>query len=405
MPRASTAWRGAEAMWISVAGIAAAAKKKYGSALVVTSDRIAQPEEVWDYPLEDAGVNSRLKLRKIKLLPSFLHTLFSDFILWKNRGSWKIAEKLHLKPEEVAFVWEKHDLFPGPGRKLADKWKVPLISYVHAPVVWEASKWGVKRFLWGKWLEKYEAACLKEADYVGAVSEEVKRKLVAMGIAKKKIFVSPMAVAPEKFEVKEEIRNNLREELNIKNKFAIGWTGSFRSFHGMDYLVKAFSHIAKKYPEAVLLLVGEGNEMRETQELSLEMGIASSVIFTGRKPFKEMPKYIAAFDMAIVSADNGQAFHYSPLKLREYMAGGKAVLAPRAGEIALLFKNNYHLKFFEPGDIKSLAEGMQFYLEQEKAREEIAQNGKELCLEKGTWLGELERMEMFIKTKDRCRKN
>ncbi|MGB7841474.1 MAG: glycosyltransferase, partial [Salinimicrobium sp.] len=283
MPRASTAWRGAEAMWISVAGIAAAAKKKYGSAVVVTSDKIAQPEEVLGYPLLGPVEDSATRLRKTKILPAFLRTIFSDFLLWKNRSSWKITERLDLDPGEIAFVWEKHDLFPGPGRKLANKWQVPFVSYVHAPVVWEASKWGVKRFFWGKWFEKYEAACLKKADYVGAVSEEVKRKLITMGIDEKKIFVSPMAVDPEPFEVREEIRNNLREELNIKDKFAIGWTGSFRSFHGMDYLIRAFSEISKKHKNVVLILVGEGNELEETMELASNMKVSSKVIFTGRK--------------------------------------------------------------------------------------------------------------------------
>ena len=280
---------------------------------------------------------------------------------------------------------------------MANKWGVPFIAYVHAPVVWEASKWGVKRFIWGNWLEKYEAKCLKKADYVGAVSIEVRRKLIAMGINEKRIFTSPMAVDPAPFQIREEISITLREELNIKDKFAIGWIGSFRSFHGMDHLIKAFSKIAGKNPDVVLVLVGDGYERKNTERLVSEMKISSRVIFTGRKSFKEMPKYISVFDMAIVSADKGSDFHYSPLKLREYMAAGKAVLAPDAGEIPLLFKNNHQLKLFQPGNIQSLARGIEFYLEQKEARKEMAENGKEACIETGTWMRELERMEIFIK--------
>lgn len=396
MPRPSTAWRGAEAMWISVAGIASAAKKKYGSAIIVTSDKIAQPEEVLEYPLSGQTEIRAARWRELPIFPAFFRTILSDFLLWKNRRSWKITDQLDIESLEIKYVWEKHDLFPGPGRKLATKCEVPFISYVHAPVVWEASKWGVKRFFWGKWLERYEAACLKKADYVGAVSEEVKRKLIVMGVDKKKIFVSPMAVDPEPFEIGEEIRKELREELNIKDKFAIGWTGSFRSFHGIDHLIRAFEQVARSHPDIVLILVGEGNEMRHAKKLATEIGILSKVLFTGRKAFKEMPRYIAAFDMAIVSADSASDFHYSPLKLREYLAGGKAVLAPNAGEIPLLFKNNYHLKLFEPGNIKSLVNGIRFYLEQVEKRKQIAQNGKELCFKTGTWAKELERMDEFV---------
>lgn len=56
--------------------------------------------------------------------------------------------------------------------------------------------------------------------------------------------------------------------------------------------------------------------------------------------------------MAFVSARTLKGFHYSPLKLREYLAAGKQAFAPNAGEIPSLFKDELHLKLFEPGDEK-----------------------------------------------------
>ena len=100
MPRASTAWRGAEAMWISVAGIAAAAKKRYGSAVIVTSDHIAQPEEVLDYPLSNQSQIPLASWVQRRILPAFLRTIFSDFLLWKNSSSWKITNKLDIEPQK-----------------------------------------------------------------------------------------------------------------------------------------------------------------------------------------------------------------------------------------------------------------------------------------------------------------
>lgn len=132
MPRSSGAWEGAEAMWISVAGWAEAAERKFGNAVVITSDRIAKPIEVRDYPLKFKKGKFLIERKFFSFLPSFFKIFFNDLLTWKQSLNWEILDNLENK-NDVAFVWEKHDLFYSPGYKLAKKLKVPLISYVHAP--------------------------------------------------------------------------------------------------------------------------------------------------------------------------------------------------------------------------------------------------------------------------------
>lgn len=394
MPRSSSSWEGAEALWITAAGWAAAAEKILGNAMVVTSDRIAQPKEVWNYPL--LSKNNKPARKRFPFVPAFFRTILSDLLTWRSLKNWKILDTINNDKGNISFVWEKHDLFSGPGRRLADRLNVPLISYVHAPVVWEASKWGVKRYIWGKWLEKIEASNLKKANYVAVVSEEVKQKVLEMGVSENKIFISPMAVEPDLFSGKDSSSWNNDDLLDIKDKFVIGWTGSFRKFHGLDHVIKAFREISEKYPNAVLMLVGDGSEREASETLTTKLKIRDKVIFTGRKQFLEIPNYVCAFDMAVVSAREATGFHYSPLKLREYMAAGKAVLAPDAGEIPYTFKDEVHLKLFRAGDIESLRRGMEFFICNEYKRREIAGNGKELALKTSTWKGEVEKCLRLI---------
>ena len=393
MPRSSSAWEGAEALWITVAGWAEAAKRNLGDSVVITSDRIAAPREVYKYPLKPKNRDFRKKQRYLFLLPVFLRVILGDLLTWKNNRNWKVLEDLDSADKEVAFVWEKHDLFEGPGRKLASKLQVPFIIYVHAPIVWEAEKWGVKRFWWGKFLEKKEAAALRKAEYVAVVSDEVKEKCLRMGVASEKIFISPMAVDPVLFESNNcrEKAKSLSAKLKLDRRVVIGWTGSFRNFHGLDHLIRAFHAISERYPDSYLLLVGDGTERNKMMRLVKELGISDRVLFAGRKPFSEIPVYVSLFDVAVVSARTGEGFHYSPLKLREYMAAGKAVLAPAAGEIPHLFENERHLKLFKAGDIKSLEKGLEFFLEDEIKRKEISCRGKKMIGVSGTWDIELEK--------------
>lgn len=396
MPRASWSWEGSEALWITTAGWASAAKRKLGDAVVVTPDRIARPTEVWNYPLLREKEKS-VPRKKYGYVPSFFKTLFKDLVIWKNLRNWKLQQDVYANGEHVAFVWEKHDLFFGPGKKLSEKLNVPLISYVHAPVVWEANKWGVKRYFWGKWLERIETLSLRKADLVAVVSEEVKKKVMKMGISEEKILISPMAVEPGLFIDNDNTTLRLKKELKLKGKFVIGWTGSFRKFHGLDHVIKAFKKVSEEHPTTVLMLVGDGAERKGAELLTQNLGLSEKVIFTGRLQFLEIPKYISQFDIAVVSARSAEGFHYSPLKLREYMAAGKAVLAPNAGEIPLSFKDEENVKLFNAGDIESLEKGMLFYIQNSDKIQEIGEKGKKLILGSCTWDQELEKALKFLK--------
>jgi glycosyltransferase involved in cell wall biosynthesis len=70
------------------------------------------------------------------------------------------------------------------------------------------------------------------------------------------------------------------------------------------------------------------------------------VRLTGRVPHAEVPRYVAAMDVAVI-ADAG--FYQSPLKLLEYMAAGRAIVAPRHEAIEEVAGHRRHALLFEPG--------------------------------------------------------
>ena len=386
MPRSSSDWAGAEALWITVAGWAAAAARTFGDAYVLTTDRIAKPEEVIHYPLKAGNIKQGKKGKLSSYIPLMLITFIKDLLLWrKSRKRNNYSYPLPFTTQNINFIWEQHDLFPGPGREMANKYKVPLITYVHAPQVWESAKWGVNRFVWGWFLEKFvESASLKKSDLIACVSQEVAEKLERMGIPKSKILISPMAVDPYLFRKNQDAKL-LKESLKLNNKTVIGWTGSFRSFHGLDLLVKAFKQLHQLYPDTSLLLVGDGFEKVGIEKLVTELDINDAVVFAGRQAFAQIPSFVSIFDIAIVSARSSEGFHYSPLKLREYLAAGKATLAPRAGEIPSLFKHRETVMLYTAGDINDMATKMAELISDIKFKEEISQRGEEYILSNGTW--------------------
>lgn len=392
MPRTSRDWKGAEGLWITTAGWAAAGERMFGESFVLTTDRAAKPSEVVKYPLGKNKVTKASPLKKMaRYFPQEVITFVNDFLLWrtsKKTENYQYAFPGIEKP--VAVVWEQHDFFPGNGYKLARKYNAPFVVYVHAPQVWESQKWGVKRPIWGSLLEKMEARNLRRADAVACVSFQVAEKLKSMGLEEKKIIISPMAVDPYLYLDLDTAE--IEEKYNLKNKYVIGWTGSFRSFHGIERLVETFHKVRQQLHNAHLFLVGDGEEMEKIKRLVKDYGIEDAVSFPGRMSFKRMTKFVHVFDIAILSARSASDFHYSPLKLREYLKAGKATLAPNAGEVPQIFTDDVHLKLYELEDIGGTAKLLIDLLTRPDLRKNLGEAGRKFILENGTWDVELKKV-------------
>lgn len=380
MPRTSRDWSTAEGLWILTAGWASAAKKIYGDSIVLTRDKIGGSEDALQYPFQVEG-KPQNKSSLLKYIPSYFKTLRSDLKVWSNSKKWNIVKKT--EGINIPFVWEQHDLFPGPGYSISRRLKVPFILFVHAPVVWETRKWGVNRHFYGGALESLiEERSLKRADLVVCVSDMVAERLISMGIKKEKILITPTGVDPDVFDsVNESYRNNLC----IGDNLVIGWIGSFRSFHGLDILLKAFKTIKNKYSKVSLLLVGDGPLRKEMEQLAIELGIASSTLFVGKKTFLEIPSFINLFDIAVVSSNSADNFHYSPQKLREYLIAGVATVAPSSGEIPTAFEDGQHVLLYKTGDPIEMEQRILTLLKDGSLRKELGVAGKEHVLNNYTW--------------------
>jgi glycosyltransferase involved in cell wall biosynthesis len=126
-----------------------------------------------------------------------------------------------------------------------------------------------------------------------------------------------------------------------------------------------------------------------------EYKLTDAVLLTGKQPFTVIPQFIANFYISIVSAASADGFHYSPLKLREYLAVGSATIAPRAGDLTALFKDGTDLLFYSAGDETDLADKMVLLLEDQSLHDRIVKNAIKIS-EEGTWLHELRRIAEIL---------
>jgi glycosyltransferase involved in cell wall biosynthesis len=81
-------------------------------------------------------------------------------------------------------------------------------------------------------------------------------------------------------------------------------------------------------PDVKLFLVGDGGDKQNLEALATELDLADSVVFAGLVPYPQVPEYVAVADIAVSPIPPLYIYKVSsPLKLFEYMAAGKPVVA------------------------------------------------------------------------------
>jgi glycosyltransferase involved in cell wall biosynthesis len=393
MPTPAARHTGPVAVWITAAGWAQAAQRRWGAAWVVTPEGVLSPQEALRQATEPGRVrNPRPSV--FRSLPVHVSTLWKDVrsigraIGFRNKGlkgPWANAG--------VAFVWQHHELFQRAGFAAARRFGVPLVLFVDAPVIWEMAQWGVRRPGWGRLLERFgESPQLREADLVLCVSETVAREACARGARPDRVLVTPCAVDAERFGPGVS-GDHVRERHGLTGRHVVGWVGSFRRFHGVDLALQALKSVRARIPTAALLLVGDGPERPRVQQLAKSLGLEDAVVFTGSIGYDDVPAHIAAMDTCLVLDAGFSEFHYSPLKLMEYLASGRPVIAPATGQVQLLLTDRENALLINTGDVAALVTAIQtLYVDGELARR-LGSAGRSKILQEGTWDYQLQRME------------
>lgn len=116
------------------------------------------------------------------------------------------------------------------------------------------------------------------ATHFFACSEEAKRfafkPSVPCEIVKNGIHTNAFCYNPE-------IREKVRQELNLSNDFVVGHVGRFLKSKNHKFIIEYFETFLKKRSNAVLLLIGDGFYKSEIQELVDQKRLSDKVLFLG----------------------------------------------------------------------------------------------------------------------------
>lgn len=330
-----------ESRWLAAADLAEALGARLGGVRVLTEEGPLSPSMMRDLAIR-SGERDRPGLRR---LPRGLRVLAGD--LRVRAGASSLAATARRLPIETCqLVVQFHRRFHQAGMVLARRARAPLVLRVEALEVREESAWGVRRPGWGRLVERLgEWPVLRKADLCAAVSDEVDRQLDAIGVPPERRIVLPNGVDVTRFSPgPPEV--DLRLSLGLADRFVVGWIGGFRPFHGLDLIPDLARALRFRVPDAVLCLIGTGPLRHRVEEATRGM---EGIRLFPPVPRAEVPRWIRMFDACVVLAGPGP-FHYSPLKLYEYMACGRPVVAPSVGGITKVVRDGHQCLLVPPGD-------------------------------------------------------
>lgn len=146
------------------------------------------------------------------------------------------------------------------------------------------------------------------------------------------IYCLPNAVDPDLFNRTFFEQLEIPIELIGVQKKVIGYIGNIE--HRIDY--KLVKMIAKAHYDKLLYFIGPLST-KEYQEEGLDR--FKNIIFTNGKKIEELPAYLQNIDCAIIPFRcNKLTKSIYPLKINEYLAGGKPVVTTNFSEDIRLFK-------------------------------------------------------------------
>jgi glycosyltransferase involved in cell wall biosynthesis len=106
------------------------------------------------------------------------------------------------------------------------------------------------------------------------------------------------AIDIQKYSFNETIRTDIRNNLDISNKFVIGHIGRFHFQKNHDFLIRIFSEIYKREPTAILLLIGDGHLKRKIENQVKNLNLIDAVYFMGIR--NDIPELLNAMDIFLL---------------------------------------------------------------------------------------------------------
>jgi len=223
-----------------------------------------------------------------------------------------------------------------------------------------------------------ETALARTTDRLIAVSPEVRDELVHLGVAP----ASKFSIVRLGLELERRVDFSgdvaeVRRRHGIKpEKFVVGWFGRMTAVKQTDDLLTTLTGLRGRSIDALLLLVGDGDDRARLEQRAHDLGVARSCLFLGYQ--QDVAPWFAVCDAVLLtSASEG-----TPATIIEALAAGRPVVATKVGGLSDVVDEGETGFLVRAGDTHALAERLEILARGPSRREAMGSLGRTRVLER-----------------------
>jgi glycosyltransferase involved in cell wall biosynthesis len=317
------------------------------------------------------GIQSRLNLPYLNLFESY-----------------RFAQACTSALQDCDVLYERFWLLGSGGAIASNKLGLPLIYEVNGDLVEEYNQLGIElsKSQWAA-INLFTRLMFNQSAKVITVSDTLKSQTIS------RWQVDPSKVAVVYNGANVDLITQPHLSATIISNYGINngsqvviFVSSFKPWHGLDLLVKAFHLVATQNDSARLLLVGDGILRQDIEVQVKQMGLTDKVIFTGAVEQTDVAALLNLADVAVINPRVSPASQSQcPLKLFEYMAAGKAIVAPAIPTIEHILDHRANGFLIAPDNHQVLSEAIIELLNNRQLRSELGIAAQQKALQKHSW--------------------
>jgi glycosyltransferase involved in cell wall biosynthesis len=174
------------------------------------------------------------------------------------------------------------------------------------------------------------------------------------------------------------------------------FSGAFRAWHGAIRLVDAIRRLrARGRHDIKAVFVGSGPELPRVRDAAAGLG---GITLVGAVPHEDVPGILASADIGVAPFDVtahpslAHEFHWSPLKIFEYMASGLPVVAPRIERLAGIVSDGEEGLLYDAADPDALANALE-RLASPQVRQRLGAAARARAVSEFSWKSHCRRLE------------
>ncbi|WP_035985009.1 glycosyltransferase family 4 protein [Leptolyngbya sp. KIOST-1] len=276
-------------------------------------------------------------------------------------------------------VYERYSLWSVSGMEYGRDRTIPSILEVNAPLLQEQAQY--RQLIHTEQAQRMAQRVFATATALVAVSEDVATYLGTFPQAEGRVHVIPNGVNVDRFHPTPPSQNGR----TAVRPYTIGFLGTMKTWHGLPILAEAFTQLHRHCPQARLSMIGDGPARPAMEQTLKERGLGAAVTWHGRVSPQQIPRLLAAVDVAVAPYPQLENFYFSPLKVYEYMAAGLPVVASDLGQLRQIIRPGIDGLLCPPGDAAALADRLRQLEAQPRLRQRLGRAARQTVVEHHSW--------------------